>query len=129
MISSAQEFVELRSRNDERARHDHAPESVWQDVVQQYPEYKEWVVLNKTVPLAVLRILARDADPRVRCFVAMKRRCDDALFELLARDPDTLVRVRVARNEKAPAHVLEMLRDDLSPEVAEAVGERMKPAG
>jgi hypothetical protein len=124
MITSAKEFVELRDRDNERATFDSAPESVWLEVVERYPAHKEWVAHNKTVPLTILRILARDPDPRVRFAVAMKRKCDAGILERLARDEDETVRVRVARNQKTPAHILERLRNDTSRLVAEALASR-----
>lgn len=124
MIASAQEFVELRTRNDERATHDEAPESVWLEVIQRYPDFKEWVAHNKSVPASVLDRLARDPDPRVRISVAMRRKCSSETLAQLAADPDETVRAMVARNKKAPPHVLETLRRDPSPLVAEAVGSR-----
>lgn len=124
MIRSAQEFVELRTRNDARATHDEAPEFVWLEVIRRYPDFKEWVVHNKSVPPSILRLLARDPDPRVRFSVAAKNKCSPEILELLATDTDESVRARVARNKKAPAHVLESLRDDPSPLVTEAVDSR-----
>lgn len=124
MILSADEFIRLRDGNDERATHDSAPESVWLEVVRLYPDYKEWVAHNKTVPLSILRILAAEADPRVRLRVAMKRKCDPEILERLAQDEDETVRVRVAYNRKTPGHVIERLRRDPSPLVTEAVANR-----
>lgn len=121
MIRSARDFVELRARNDVRATHDSAPESVWLEVIRDHPDLKEWVVHNKTVPVSLLRTLARDPDPRVRCSVAAKRKCPPDLLEELARDPDETVRVRVAWNGKTPSHVLRWLRDDSSTLVSEAI--------
>lgn len=120
MINSAKEFIDLRQDNDPRATHDLAHEAVWLDVIRKYPDYKEWVVHNKTIPLSILRLLAKDSDARVRSVVAMKRKCDKEVFELLARDSDEEVRHQVARNKKTPRHILDWLRNDSSPLVAEA---------
>jgi hypothetical protein len=120
MISSAKEFIDLRQDNDRRATHDLANEAVWLDIISQYPNYKEWVIHNKTVPLTILRLLAKDADARVRSVVAMKRKCDTELLELLARDSDEGVRHQVACNKKTPQYILDRLRNDASPLVAEA---------
>jgi hypothetical protein len=121
MIHSAEEFVNLRSQNDERATHDEAPEAVWLEIIRLYPELREWVVHNRTVPLSILRILAADPDPRVRIAVAMKRKCSPDILELLARDTDETVRARVAWNRQTPAHILQSMKQDPSPLVADAL--------
>lgn len=125
MISSAQEFVELREQNDPRAVHDGAPEAVWREVLRLFPTFKEWVVRNKTVPVSILSDLANDADPRVRFEVAAKRKCPAKILEQLACDPDESVRLRVAYNAKTPEPLLEHLRHDPSGLVAKAVEERL----
>ena len=124
MIASAEEFAVLRAEDDPRATHDPAPEEVWRAVIRQFPQLRGWVAHNKTVPVAILRVLAEDPDPRVRHAVAMKRKNSPEIFERLARDPDEKVRVQVARNAKAPPHVLQMLRADTSRLVADAVAAR-----
>ena len=76
MISSAKEFVQLRSSDDQsdqaRATHDSAPISVWYDVIDRFPNFKPWVIHNKTVPLVILEYLANDPDPSIRSEVARK---------------------------------------------------------
>jgi len=126
MIRSAKEFIELRTNNNERATYDKAQKSVWLKVIREYPDFKEWVVHNKTVPLSILRILATDSDPKVRFAVAMKRKCEPTILEQLAKDEDETVRVRVAYNQKTPAHVLDKLRTDASRLVVDAVASRLK---
>lgn len=84
MISSAQEFLGLRFSEDpelyNRAAHEEAPEDVWLELVEEYPESRFWVAQNKTVPLTVLKRLASDDDSRVRGMVAMKRKLDEHTF-------------------------------------------------
>lgn len=106
MISSAQEFAELRERNDPRAAHDDAPEAVWQDVLRQFPAFKEWVVRNKKIPISILCDLADDPDPRIRVEIATKRKCPPSLLERLACDAEESVRLRVAHNAKTPLHFI-----------------------
>lgn len=125
MIRSAEEFVELRDKNDARATHDTAMTSVWMAVIRQYPEYKAWVIHNKTVPLSILRVLAHDTDSMVRYWVAMKRKCPPEILEELAQDEDESVRTRVALNAKTPGEILEMMRDDPCEEIAELVVKRL----
>lgn len=125
MIRSASEFILLRDENDARATHDEAPEDVWMEVLRVHPDYREWVIHNKTVPLPVLKLLAGDSDARIRSFVATKRKCDHDLFQLLASDPDETVRARVAYNRKAPKDVLQQLQADSSALVREALQSRI----
>ena len=116
MIASAEEFARLRVNKDPaeqaRATHEAADESVRRAVIADYPELKIWVVRNKTIPLEILRLLAIDADPRVRSEVATKRKLDDALFATLAKDSDESVRRAVALNAKCPAEIKESQNDD-----------------
>ena len=116
MIKSAEEFIQLRNSDSveeySRAAAEEAPASVWLDVINRFPEMKEWVVHNKTVPIEILEILARDESSSVRATVADKRKLSVELFEILARDGDELVRYRIAYNKKVPVHVLELLSID-----------------
>jgi len=61
-----------------------------------------------------LRMLARDANPKIRESVASSHNTPPDLFETLARDPDDGVRSCVARNEAAPCDVLRALATDRS---------------
>jgi hypothetical protein len=124
MIKSASEFIRLRDENDPRATHEEAPEDVWMEVLRIHPDYREWVALNKTVPLPVLKLLAADSDARIRFIVAMKRKCDHDLFQLLANDQDETVRSRVAYNPNTPKDVLQQLKADSSALVREAFNSR-----
>ena len=124
MIKSAEEFVRLRTSDkmDEYniAGSEPAPISVWLDIIARYPEMKRWVVLNRSVPLGILEILATDADSSVRATVANKRKLSLALFELLSRDVDEVVRQRIAYNKKVPPSILRRLSMDASSFVREA---------
>jgi hypothetical protein len=75
MINSAEEFILLRNseKRDEyiRAASEDASDLVWIDVISRFPEMREWVAYNKTVPLNILEILARDENESVRAAVAM----------------------------------------------------------
>jgi hypothetical protein len=106
MITSADEFARLRRSDDvaeqARASHAAAPETVWMDVIRLYPELRTWVAHNKAVPLAILRLLAKDQDYKVRLTVAMKRKLDHELFVTLSADPDESVRRAIANNAKCP---------------------------
>jgi hypothetical protein len=129
MIATADEFVRLRGKNDERATRDAAPEAVWMDIIRKYPDMRVWVAHNKTVPASVLEVLASDSDPDVRLVVAMKRKCEPAILELLARDTDERVRERVVFNAKTPVPVLEILAKDPSERIADAATVRLQSRG
>ena len=116
MIQSAEEFVKLRTSDVpeeyHRAMHETAPDEVWLEVIEKYPEKKKWVAHNKTVPLHILRLLAADPDPDVRMTVAATRRTETDLLAQLAVDPDQLVRQAVVFNLKTPENVLRILAHD-----------------
>ncbi|OBY74852.1 hypothetical protein [Acinetobacter gyllenbergii] len=116
MISSAEEFVLLRTSEsrDEyiRAAHDDATNIVWMDVISRFPEMREWVAHNRTVPLNILEILARDTNESVRATVASKRKLSPELFELLSQDKSEVVRERIAYNKKVPVNILRRLAND-----------------
>ena len=124
MISSAEEFVELRrsGRQEEylRAAQECAPREVWLEVVQRFPDMRFWVAQNKTVPVEALAVLARDPDSRVRSMVAMKNKLTDDLFALLATDQDDSVRATLAHNKKVPSEILGRLSRDQSQVVSAA---------
>lgn len=130
MIKSAEEFVLLRrseaSDKYMRAVHEEATDTVWMDVISKFPEMKEWVAHNRTVPLNILNILARDMDDSVRAVVASKRKLSPELFELLSKDKSEVVRERVAYNKKAPLHILKMLANDQIIFVREAALKRIE---
>ena len=116
MINSAEEFVLLRKseKRDEyiRSAYENASDLVWMDVISKFPEMREWVAHNKTVPLNILEILARDKSESVRATVAMKRKLSPELFDLLSRDHSEEVRYRIACNKKSPIYILKMLAND-----------------
>lgn len=105
MITSAEEFIRLRSSHKpaeyQQAAHDTAALVVWRDVIRRYPDYKEWVAHNKSVPLSILQMLAQDPSVEVRCSVARKRKIvHTTVFDLLVDDTDETVRVALIYNTK-----------------------------
>ena len=83
-----------------RASHDTADINVWKDVINNYPDFKTWVIHNKTIPIEILEILCTDKDPNVRSDVARKRKINDSIFNLLSMDPDENVRYALMCNTK-----------------------------
>jgi hypothetical protein len=119
MIVSAKEFARLRTSNDlieqARASNEAAEESVWREVIIYHTELKKWVAHNKTVPLEILRLLAKDDDWQVRSVVARKHKLDRALFEQLSLDQNEVVRRCLEENAKCPQDIrlkLEAARND-----------------
>lgn len=64
--------------------------------------------------IARLRVLAADANPKIRESVASSYHAPEDLFEQLAKDPDPGVRGWLARNESVPCDILRALADDES---------------
>jgi hypothetical protein len=64
-----------------------------------------------------LRLLAVDANPKIRESVASSYHTPGDVFEALAKDADEGVRACVARNESAPCDVLRSLATDASERV------------
>jgi hypothetical protein len=129
MINSAQDFVDLRTSERQedylRAATDSAAQEVWLQIIDEFPEMKQWVAQNKTVPVEVLRLLASDNDPRIRSCVAMKNKLSHDLMVQLSRDPDASVRQRVAYNKNVHVEILEELADDESGLVSAAARARL----
>ena len=123
MIESAEEFVRLRSSTEpdlyHRAAHETAHDTVWRDVITHFPDMRFWVAQNKTVPIAILQLLAKDRDPKVRTMVARKRKIGPDILRLLAADEDDAVRMSVARHPKTPLDVLQALARDSWSEIAD----------
>jgi isopentenyldiphosphate isomerase len=84
------------------------------------------VIHNKTVPLSILRRLAKHPDPKIRWAVALKRKLDEELFLELSQDSDEDIRRRIAYNQKTPKSILEILINDKSEHVAEAARKRLE---
>ena len=129
MIGTADEFLRLRTSHVEaeyhRAAHDDLPEAVCLEIIERFPDMRKWVAHNKTVPLAILRVLAVDPDERVRSMVAMKRKLDRELFELLSHDPDETIRAGLTSNRKLPLDILQQLATDESSFVRAAAASRL----
>lgn len=114
------------AEDQHRATHEEAAESVWRAVISGFPEMREWVAHNKTVPVEILDVLSRDSDARVRCAVAMKRKLPEELQLLLARDIDGTVRQSIVYNAKATKRVLQILGDDVDLRIKEKAVERLE---
>ena len=130
MIGSAEEFVRLRTSDlpEEylRAASEEAPLEVWHEVINNHPDMRYWVAHNKTVPIAILEILAGDQDERVRMMVAEKRKLPETVQLRLTEDPSSMVRSALAYNKKATSRVLAILAIDPDPEIRQIAQERLE---
>jgi hypothetical protein len=129
VILSAEEFARLRQSDVpaeyQRAGTEEAPIEVWLAVISQFPDLREWVAHNKTVPLSVLELLSKDPEPKVRSAVASKRKLSPKLQQVLAKDVDPSVRERLACNAKCTAEVLQMLATDIEGHVRAAASKSL----
>ena len=104
MIKTAEEFKKLRSSENldeqRRAGVEDASIETWQEVIQKYPELKEWVIYNKTIPLEILNQLSKDSNSEIRSEVARKRKIDSEIFDRLKIDQDENVKLSLFYNRK-----------------------------
>lgn len=77
VIESADEFLRLRRSTDseeyEQAARDEASVETWLEVIERFPEMRQWVAHNKSVPMVILEILRNDPDKKVQFVVRQKR--------------------------------------------------------
>ena len=113
MIASVAEFIHL-VRSDEaadrkRSAWEQAPVDVWLDVVRDHPDMRVWAANNRTIPVEVMQILARDSDWRVRGRLASKAACPPEILLLLAGDEHETVASTVAGHPNTPVGALRHL--------------------
>lgn len=130
MIKSAEEFIKLRTseikEEYDRAAHDSADISTWIEVIEKHPDYKEWVIHNKTVPIEILELLTFDDDPNVRSAIARKRKINDKIFRTLSRDKDENVRYALMCNTNLTIDKLKEIETGESDWLNEKLRERTK---
>lgn len=124
MIETAEEFVRLRTSDiieeQHRATDEEMPLHVYYEVIEKFPEWKEWVAHNKKVPLEVLQSLIYDPDWRVRATVARKNKLDPDSLRKLSTDSDESIRHHVAIHKNTPQDVLYILEKDTITMVSDA---------
>lgn len=129
MIESAEKFVRLRNSSNKEeysiAANEVATFDVWLAIISKYEDMKEWVVLNKKVPVEILEILSKDINSKVRFCVAQKRKLTEEILLRLANDNDESVRLAIARNPSVPKHILEKLLYDEWENVQEIAKKRI----
>lgn len=128
MIKSAEEFIRLRTSEiqDEydRAANDTADISTWTEVIEKHPDYKEWVIHNKTVPIEILELLTFDKNPNVRSAVARKRKINKRIFETLSKDKN--VRYALICNTNLTFDELKQIDTNDSEWLTKQLNERIK---
>lgn len=82
---------------------------VWRAIVERLPDMRFWVSFNRTLPTEIIRILADDADWRVRDQIAGRRDTPLDILETLSRDDHDAVLSTVADNPRTPTRALETL--------------------
>jgi len=116
MISSAEDFENLRASKSlfdgRRLVWEEAPDAVWHDIIERFPDSRTFVAQNQTLPLSILRTIACDVSVVVRRFVARKPRLPLDLQEQMAHDLDEGVRDNLAHNAKTEKSVLRILSGD-----------------
>jgi hypothetical protein len=130
MIKSAEEFIRLRTseikEEYDRSAHDTADISTWTDVIEKYPDFKEWVIHNKTVPIEILETLTLDNDPKIRIAVARKRKINDNIFLKLSQDNDENVRYALMCNTNLTIDKLMNIKTADSDWLVKQLDERIK---
>lgn len=130
MIKSAEEFIRLRTseikEEYDRSANDNADISIWTEVIDKYPVYKEWVIYNKTVPIEILERLMLDNDPKIRSEVARKRKINDKIFLTLSMDKDENVRHALMCNTKLTIDELKQIKATDSDWLTKQLNERIK---
>ena len=132
MIKTAEEFIRLRQselkEDQERATHEPADLNVWTDVVNKYPEFKTWVIHNKTIQIEILETLAKDKDANVRYDVARKRKINASIFNTLSVDSDENVRHALISNTALTIEQLKKINVANSAWLTNAVDEKIRNA-
>lgn len=130
MIKSADEFIRLRTseikEEYDRSAHETADISTWTEVIEKCPDYKEWVIHNKTVPIEILERLMLDQDPKIRSAVARKRKINDKIFLMLSRDNDENVRYALMCNTKLTVDKIKQIETADSDWLVEKLNERIE---
>ena len=132
MLTSAAEFIRLRKSDDlreqKRASKDFADINVWLEIIAKYPDFKIWVIHNKTIPVEILEILSRDSDAEVRSAVARKRKINQTIKLDLSQDIDENVRFALMSNSTMTITELNQIRVEDSAWLKEQIEERKRNA-
>lgn len=132
MITSAQEFIRLRESDDlteqNRATLEYADIDIWMEVIEKYPDFKNWVIHNKEIQVEILEFLSNDANPDIRSAVARKRKINKTIKDKLSKDLDENVRFALLSNTKLSIDELKQINVENSIWLREKLEERLKNA-
>jgi hypothetical protein len=132
MITSAKEFIKLRESDDLteqfRASHEEADLKTWLEVIETFPDFKTWVIHNKTIQIEILELLSKDLNPDVRSAVARKRKINENIKIGLSKDIDENVRFALMSNTKLNLEELKQIKVDDSVWLQQRLNERIKNA-
>ncbi|MFK0313325.1 hypothetical protein ACIQUF_19095 [Pseudomonas sp. NPDC090233] len=126
MITNAIEFKEIcEGGSNTNFAHQQAPEEIWLEILNRYPELDTAVASNKTIPDSIIELLSISDDVNVRWRIALKRRLSRSAFDRLAIDKDASVRQRIACNPKVPIDILRQLTQDDDEMVADSAKKKL----
>ena len=132
MITTAKEFIRLRESDDLteqfRASHEEADLKIWLEIIEMYPEFKIWVIHNKTIQIEILELLSKDLNPDVRSAVARKRKINENIKIDLSQDIDENVRFALMSNTKLNLEELKQIKVDDSVWLQQELNEKIKNA-
>ncbi len=132
MITTAKEFIRLREsdnlKEQYRASYEEADLKVWLEIIDMYPEFRTWVIHNKTIQIEILEILSKNPNPDVRLSVARKRKISEKIKFDLAQDIDENVRFALMSNTKLNIEELKRIKVDDSVWLQQKLNEKIKNA-
>ncbi|WP_223547258.1 hypothetical protein [Pseudomonas sp. A-B-19] len=130
MINSAKEFIDLLNSgiemDRERAVTDKASDSVWEDVILNYPDYEIFILQNETISPSTIKTLSKSLNWKTRHGVAKKRKSGTEILTYLSNDEDPIVRQAIASNQKTPYAILKKLCFDNDDRVSRVANYNIK---
>ena len=130
MITSAEEFIKLRTseipEEYHRSAHEGAADEVWLTLINDYPDMLKWVAHNKTISDEIIRELFKTNDLEVKYVLAQKRKTPQDVLAQLCKDLDEGIRLRVALHPKLSDELYSVLENDEWEQVRDAIKERRR---
>lgn len=130
MINSAEEFIHLINSSIEadksRAIIEEAGDSVWLDVISEYPDYEIFILQNLTIKPNLIKFLSNSKNWRIRHGIAKKRKSGTEILIHLSNDEHPIVRQAIASNQKTPYATLQNLCLDADDRVSRVANYNIK---